>query len=147
MDLKDQIEQDFVAAYKQRDDEKVSVLRMIKSSLKNLEINEKRPVTDEDAQKILKKEIKQRQDSIAQYQNGGRNDLAYKEEKEAKIISGYLPKQLGEAEIRAKLCDIIKKNNFQETKDLGKIIGLAVRELGGAADGSLIAKIAKEELS
>jgi len=146
MTLKEKIDQDFIEAYKNKDTDKVSVLRMLKSAIKNFEINEKHPSSDDDILKVLKKEAKQRRDSIEEYGKAGRPDLIDQEEKELKLLNEYLPAQLSPDEVRIEVEKIVASTGASSISDLGKVMSLAVASLGSKADGAIIAKIAREIL-
>src|SRR5215475_863114 len=101
MGISDQIQKDMVEAMRSRDELRLSTLRMVKSAIKNKEIDKRAPLDDKEAQQVLSTLIKQRRDSIEQFQKGGRQELADKEAAEIKLIEAYLPKALGEEEITA----------------------------------------------
>lgn len=147
MSLIDKINQDFITAYKAKEELNVSVLRMLKSSLKNEEINKKAPLIDEDAIKVLKKEAKQRRDSAAEYHKVGQNTAAENEENELKIIETYLPKQLSEEEIRQIVSEKIEETGAKAMTDMGKVIGPIMAAHGSEVDGATVSKIVKELLS
>ena len=122
-------------------------MRLLKNSIKNFEINNRLEVGDDDTIKILRKEIKQRKESIAEFTKGGRQDLAAKEQAEISIIEKYLPAALSEAETTKIIDSIISNTGASEMKDMGKVIGLAMKQLGSSADGGLISAIVKSRLS
>ncbi|OGD67808.1 aspartyl-tRNA amidotransferase [Candidatus Berkelbacteria bacterium RIFCSPHIGHO2_12_FULL_36_9] len=146
MNLKEKIDSDLVDAIKNKDELKSSVLRMVKASIKNKEIALGKELDDLGGMEIIAKEIKQRKDSIEQFKVGNRSDLAEKEEKEITIISGYLPKQLSEEEVRKIIVEAIFKTNASSTQDMGKVMGMVMPQLKGKADGTLVSKIVKEKL-
>lgn len=146
MDLKTQIEKDFINAYKAKNDEIVSVLRMIKSSIKNLEIAEKKSLIDEDVFRILKKEVKQRQESASEYSKAGRDDLAKKELLENNIIKKYLPDELSDEAIQDFVEQAIVEANATQIKDMGKVIALVMQKSSGAADGARTAAFVRAKL-
>lgn len=147
MNLKQQIEKDFIEAYKAKEENKVSVLRLIKSSIKNTEINEKHELDDEAVMKILKKEIKQREDSISEYEKAGRSELAQKESAEAELIKAYLPEQLSLEETKQIVTDIISELGATNMADMGKVIGQVMQKAGAKVDGSKVSILVKEVLS
>lgn len=146
MNLSDKINQDYISAYKSGEELKVSVLRMVKSSIKNEEISIKEELSDDDIIKVLKKEIKQRKDSAEEYRKADTNDKAEKEESEAKLIESYLPNQLSDEEIRQIIKEMIKETGANDISKMGQIIGAVMAKHGTEADGSIVARIAKEEL-
>jgi len=144
--LQDRIEKDYIEVYKAHNEEKVSVLRMIKSSLQNAEIAKKDKLEDEEVIVILKREVKQRNEASETYRSAGKSDVAEREENEIKIIEEYLPTQLGEDEIRTIVQKVISENKLDKSKT-GQAIGMAMKEYHGQAEGSLVAKIVQEELN
>jgi len=138
------IQKDFKEAFKQKRETEVSVLRMLQSAIKNAEVAKKRQeLTDEEVMKIIKQQIKQHQDSIEQFEEGNREDLVRKEEKELQILQNYLPEQMGEQEIREFVKKIIAET---ELTDFGPIMGKIMAEIKDKADGNLVKKIVEEEL-
>lgn len=146
MTLQEKIEQNLTNAMKEKDELKVSTLRMLKSALKNKEIEKKTALNDDETLQVIQSQIKSRQDSITLYQQGSRPELAEKEQKEIAILKEYLPEQLSEEEIRHKAKEAIQKTGAQEIKDMGKVMAVLMGELKGKADGSTISAIVKEEL-
>lgn len=146
MSVSEKIADDFKIALKTGDKNKLSVLRMIKSAMKNLEIEKKAPLTDEDTQAVLMLFAKRARESIEQFSKAGRTDLVEKEESELSIIQEYLPKQLGEEEIRKIIKDIINEEGAAGPKDLGKVMKPVMARLKGQAEGKLISNIVKEVL-
>lgn len=141
MTLSEQVDKDFIVAYKDKDEVKSSVLRLLKSAIKNEEISRKGPLNDGDAIKIVQREIKQRKDSIEQYEKGGRADLAEKEKNEITILEAYLPAQLTNEDIEA----IVAKATAED-KDFGKIMGKVMGEVAGKADGGRVSQIVRKVL-
>ena len=121
-------------------------LRMFLSEVQRFEIDNKEEVDDSKALQIINKMIKQRNDSISQFKNGGRNDLAEKEEKEVDVLSKYKPAQLSENEITAKVKEAIEQSAASSMQDMGKVMGI-LKPLSGSADMGLVSKIVKDELS
>ena len=145
--LKEKLENDLIEAMKAKDDEKLSVLRMLKSALKNKEIEKKQELEDADVLTLIQSQIKSRRDSVAMYQKGGRDDLAQKEQTEIDLLTLYLPEQMSEDDIRAAVKNAIAQTNASQISDMGKVMGKVMAELKGKADGSMISTIVKEELS
>ena len=146
MDLRDKIKNDLKDAMKSGDNVTRDVLRMLNSDIKNVEIDLKKELADDDVVKIIKRNIKSRKDSIEQYKKGNREDLAVQEEKELKILEKYMPEQMNEEEIRKIVIDIIKKSEASGASDFGKVMGVVMRETKGIADGNVVSRIVKEEL-
>lgn len=125
---------------------KRDTIRLLNSALKQVEVDKRIELSDEEIIKILLNAKKQRLDSIEAYKKANRDDLVQKEEGELEIILQYLPKQLSDEELKAKIEEIIESLNANGIKDLGKVMG-AAKELAKFADGSRISKIAKELLA
>ena len=146
MDLKNKIADDMKTAMKSKDTEKVSVLRMLNSQIKNKQIETKKELSDDEILEIVAKQIKQRQDSIKEYKSGNRNDLVQKEENEIKILKPYLPEQLNDDEIKKIINSVIKQTNAQDMSDMGKVMQEVLAKTKGRADNSKIAQFVKSQL-
>ncbi len=145
--LKDKLKNDLKDAMKTKNTLKRDTIRFLMSALKQVEVDERRELSDEDIVKIIQKSAKQREDSMNQYKNAGRDDLYQKESNELKILKEYLPKQMGDDELKDIIKNIILKTGANSIKDIGKVMGAAIKECSGKADGKRINKIAKEMLS
>ncbi len=149
MNLKEQITSDLKTAMKAGDAVRRDTLRLIDSAIKNVEIEKnKREVglTEEEILEVIARAVKQRQDSIRQFEAGGRPDLAEKEKIELEIIMPYLPAQLSPAEIETVVAEILATSENPTLADLGKIMGQAMAQLKGKADGNLVREIVKSQL-
>ena len=122
-------------------------IRMFLSEVQRFEIDNKEGVDDAKALQIINKMIKQRNDSISQFRDGGRDDLAEKEQKEVDILSKYKPQQLSEEEITSKVVEAIKESGADSMQDIGKVMGLLKSSLAGLADMGIVSKIVKEQLA
>jgi len=142
--LKSQIEESFKKALTERNEAGLSLFRMIKSAIKNKEIELGHELDDTEMTVLLEKEAKQRRDSIEQFKNGGREELAQKEQTELDIIASFLPEKMNEEEIRGIVKQVIGELEGK-TQDFGKIMGVVMAELKGKADGALVQKIVREE--
>lgn len=147
MSIKDQIEQDFIGAYKAREEARVSLLRLLKSAIKNAEIETGKSLSDDDIVKILFKEIKQREDSITEYTKVDRNESAKKEQDEINLIKFYLPSQLDTTEIEKIVDKIIAETKADGLKDMGKVMNQVMSVIGSKANGSAVSAIVKNKLS
>lgn len=147
MNLKERLEQDFIMSYKAKEEMKISVLRMVKSAIKNAEIAEKQPLSEEGITRVLKKEVKQRLDSISEYDKAGRQDLVDKEKNEAEIIKAYLPEELSDSEVNSIIIEAIAEIGAKEMKDIGKVIALVMQKSKGRADGSKVSAVVRSKLS
>ena len=122
-------------------------IRMFLSEVQRYEIDNKEDVDDTKALQIINKMIKQRNDSISQFKEGGRDDLADKEQKEVDILSKYKPQQLSEEEITSKVIEAIKESGAESMQDIGKVMGLLKSSLAGSADMGIVSKIVKDQLA
>jgi uncharacterized protein YqeY len=148
--LRDDINKALTEAMKARNERAVSTLRMVNSTLKNADIEARttgKPLGDAEVLSILQKMIKQRQESVDLYKKGGRDDLVKQEEDEIAIISGYLPKQMSEAEVAAAIDAAIKETGAAGMKDMGKVIGLLRGQYAGQMDMGKASAAVKARLS
>jgi len=130
-----------------KDDLVRDTIRMFLAEVQRFEIDNKEEVDDTKALQIINKMIKQRNDSIAQFKSGGRDDLADKEQQEVDILSKYKPEQLSEEEVTAKVKDAIQDSGASSMQDIGKVMGVLKSSLAGSADMGMVSKIVKDELS
>lgn len=144
MSITENIDTDLKQALKNSEELKLSVLRMLKTALKNAEIAAKGPLSDDDAMKVLNTQAKQRKDAIEQFTKGGRSDLADKEKAELEILEAYLPEKMGEEEVRKVVLDKIGEAGGD--LNLGKIMGMIMKEVGQGADGQMVRQILTQEL-
>ncbi|WP_299040699.1 GatB/YqeY domain-containing protein [uncultured Campylobacter sp.] len=147
MSVKAQILNDIKAAMKAGNSFERDTLRMINSAFKQIEVDERVELDDARIFTILQSEIKRRNESATQYKNGDRDDLAQKELGEIEIISRYLPKQLSDDELNAKISELIAQNSLNGIKDLGILMKLAKDAIGSACDGKRMSEAAKKALS
>lgn len=147
MPLKQQILDDTKTAMKAKEMDKVTTLRFLQSAIKNKEI-EIRPkeLTDDDVIAVLRKSVKQRQDSIEQYNSAGRADLADKEKAELAIIEGYLPQQLSADIIEKYVKEAIAESGASSMKDMGNVMKLVMAKTQGAADNKVVSELVKKSL-
>ena len=122
-------------------------IRMFLSEVQRFEIDNKEEVDDAKALQIINKMIKQRNDSISQFKEGGREDLADKEQQEVEILSKYKPEQLSEEDITEKVKIAIKETGAESMQDIGKVMGVLKLALAGSADMGLVSKIVKDQLA
>jgi uncharacterized protein len=144
-ELKDELKKSMLA----RDTEKTGILRMVISALGYYEIEKGGAgyeATEEDVMEVLRKQVKQRRDSVEQFRAGGREELAAKEEKEIAMIAGYLPAQMGEEEISKLVDEAIASTGASSPQDMGKVMGALMPKTKGKADGGLVSKIVREKL-
>jgi uncharacterized protein YqeY len=150
MPLIDQIQTDITAAMKARDEQRLSCLRMIKTALKNREIEKMAPLDDKEAQQVLSTLIKQRKESVEQFTKGGRQEMADKEAAEIVLIETYLPKAAGEEQIVAGVKAVIAEMGSPTMKDMGAVMKNVMARFSGAGirvDGKVVSEAVKKELA
>jgi uncharacterized protein YqeY len=141
------IEAGMVVAAKGKDKVRLSALRLIKSALHNKEIDARRELKEEEVLQVLSSMVKQRKDSIEQFTNGGRMDLAEKEEKELRVIQEFMPEQMSEEDIEAAIVKAIDEVGAASPRDMGKVMKALMPIVTGKADGKLVSQKVKEKLS
>src|SRR5579872_7223158 len=150
MSLPEQIQKDITAAMKARDEARLSTLRMVKTALKNREIEKMAALDDKEAQQVLATLIKQRKESVEQFLKGGRKEMADKEAAEITLIETYLPKAAGEAEIVAGVKAVIAEMGAPTMKDMGAVMKNTMARFSGAGmrvDGKVVSEVVKRELA
>jgi uncharacterized protein YqeY len=145
--LKEKIEHDLIESMKAHAEEKLSVLRMLKSAVKNVEIAKQKELEEADILQILQGQIKSRRDSVDLYTKGGRPELAEKEESEIKILAEYLPEQISEDEIKNIVAKAVTDLGATGMQDMGKVMGKIMPEVRGKADSTLVSQIVKDSLT
>ena len=144
----ERIQNDLTAAMKEKDELRLSVLRMVKSALKNKEVEKMRPLEDMESLQILQTLVKQRRESIDQFRKGGRKDLAEKEAKEITIIEEYLPAAPSDEEIHRAVEEAISETGADSVKQMGAVIKAARARLEGkAVEGKVLSNRVRERLS
>jgi len=144
--LSEKLSNDYKDALRSGDKGKVSILRMIKAAVKNKEIEKGTSLTDDEIYTIFRMFVKRANESIEQFSKAGRMDLAEKEKEELTIIQNYLPKQLGEDEVKGLIKDAISEVGAAGPKDMGKVMKLVMSKTKGQADGKLVNNLVKEML-
>lgn len=145
--LKIQLQADLKDAMKNKENFKRDTIRFLMSALKQIEVDERKELSDEDVIKIIQKSLKQREDSASAFKEALREDLYEKEINEANILKAYLPTQLDDNELKEIIIKHITQTGATSIKEIGKIMGLVLAECAGVADGKRINAIAKELLS
>jgi uncharacterized protein YqeY len=135
------------AAMRAKDAARLSAVRLILAAIKQREVDERKELTDPDVVSVIEKMIKQRRESIAQYEKAARNDLADAEKFELGVLSGYLPQQMGDAEIAQAVDAAIAEANPAGVKDMGKVMALLKPRLAGKADMAKVSNLVKSRLS
>ncbi|HWY53956.1 MAG TPA: GatB/YqeY domain-containing protein [Terriglobales bacterium] len=150
MSLIEQIQKDITAAMKAREEQRLSTLRMVKTALKNREIDKMAPLDDKEAQQVLSTLIKQRKESVEQFTKGGRQEMADKEAAEITLIEAYMPKAAGENEIVAGVKAVIAEMGSPTMKDMGTVMKNVMARFssaGARVDGKVVSEAVKRELS
>ncbi len=149
MSMIERIQNDITAAMKARDEKRLSTLRMVKTALKNREIEKMAPLDDKESHAVLTTLIKQRKDSVEQFTKGGRQEMADKEAAEIVLIESYLPQAAGEAEVAAGVKAVIAEMGHPTMKEMGAVMKNAMARFSGAGmrvDGKMVSEIVKREL-
>lgn len=147
MSLAQQLTQDMKTALKSGDKERLSVIRMVLASIKKTEIDKRGPLNDEETLQVILREVKQRQDSLSEYEKAGRDDLANKERFELEVLQTYLPEQLSEEEVREIVLETIQAVGASSKADMGKVMGAVLPKVKGKTDGKLVSKLVQEALN
>ena len=145
--LKDRITEDMKAAMRARDSERLSVIRMLLAACKQREVDERIDLDDNAVVGLVDKLIKQRKDSISQFQAAGRADLVAAEQAELAVLQAYLPEQLSSTEIEAAVAAAIAESGATSARDMGKVMGLLKPRLGGRADMGQVSSLIKAHLA
>ena len=145
-DLKTTLQNDLKEAMKNKEAFKRDVIRFQMSALKQIEVDERKELTDEDIIKIIQKSLKQREDAMSSFKDAGRDDLYEKEMAEAEILKSYLPKQLSDEELTIVIQKHISALGITSLKEIGKLMPVVLAECAGVADGKRINVLAKEIL-
>ena len=148
MTIQEKIQSQMSDAMRNKDQLRLSVLRMMKSAIKLKEVEKMKPLDENEVIAVLNTLVKQRKDSVEQFRKGGREELAQKEESEIKIIEEYLPAAASEDEIRKAINEAVQETGAASMKDMGKVMKTALARLAGkSADGSRVSQMVKEKLS
>lgn len=146
MSLLDQLQKDMITAMKAHDKDTLSVVRMLKSAVKTAQIDAGHELSRDEELDVLNHEMKQRKESLADFQKAGRQDLVDKTNAEIKVVAKYLPAQMSEDEVKDVVSSTLKSINATSMKDFGKAMGAVMGKLKGKADGKLVNKLVKAEL-
>jgi uncharacterized protein YqeY len=147
MSLNAKIKADIKDAMRAKEVQKRDTLRNIQAAVKDIEVNQRRDVTDADVEAILMKYAKQREDAMAQFKEAGREDLVEKEAAELVIVKSYLPEPMSDEELETILKEIVASTGAESMKDMGKVMGAAKKEIGSRADGGRINVCVKKLLA
>ena len=141
MTLKEKLQEDLKTAMKNKDTVRLSVIRLAKAAVMNLEIARGHQLSDEEVIEVLAKELKQRNDSLVEFEKAGRKDLVENLQKEIQIVQEYLPAQLSEAEVRKLIEEVIVEVGASSKKDMNKVMPVLMPKIKGRADGKLVNQI------
>jgi len=144
MSLLDRLTEELKEALRAGNHTKLSVIRLLKSSIKNREIEKMAPLTDEEVIGIIMTALKQRRESIEQFQKGGREDLVQKEKSELEVLQTFLPQQLSEEELVSEVQAVIREVGASSPKDMGKVMKIAMVRVRGRAEGARVSSLVKE---
>ena len=147
MALKAQITEDMKAAMRAKETARLGTIRLLLAAMKQREVDERIELTDADVMGIIEKMIKQRRESIVQYEKGGRADLADAEKFEVGVLSGYLPQQMTEAEVAAEVDSAMAATGAKAMPDMGKVMAILKPKLAGRADLAKVSALVKSRLS
>lgn len=145
--IKGKIQEDMKSAMRNQEKDRLGAIRLILAAIKQREVDERIELTDEHVLAILDKMLKQRRESIAQYEAANRQDLAQKEHDEVRLIQEYLPSQLSTAEIESLIEEAIKETGANSARDMGKVMSILKPKVQGRADVAAVSNIVKERLS
>jgi len=145
--LKKKMDQEMILAAKAKDKIRLSALRMLKSGLHNREIDLKRELNEAEFLQLLSVMVKQRKDSIEQFEKGGRTDLVEKEETELKVIQEFMPTPMSETELDAMIAEAIRETGAASVRDMGKVMATLMSKVTGKADGKMVGEKVKALLS
>jgi uncharacterized protein YqeY len=147
MTLKERITEDMKAALRAKETARLSSVRLLLAAIKQREVDERIELTDADVVAVIDKMLKQRRDSIVQYEAGGRQDLADVEKFEVQVLTAYMPQAVGQAEIEAAITDAIAAAGAKSVQDMGKVMAALKPKLSGRADMAKVSALVKTKLS
>ncbi|AEI42659.1 GatB/YqeY domain-containing protein [Paenibacillus mucilaginosus] len=147
MSLSDRLNDDMKLAMKSQDKFKLSVIRMVRSAIKNIEIDTRKTLDDQEVLDVLNREIKQRKDSLQEFEKAGRDDLAESLKAEVAILMDYMPQQLSDEEVKAIVQQTIQEVGASSKADMGKVMGALMPKVKGRADGKVVNNFVQQLLS
>lgn len=147
MDLKTQITEDMKTAMRARDAQRLAAVRLVLAAIKQKEVDERKDLTDQDVISVVEKMIKQRRESISQFEKAARDDLAEVEKFELGVLQAYMPQSLSEAEVEAAVAAALAESGAQGVRDMGKVMSVLKSKIAGRADMSVVSAIVKARLS
>jgi uncharacterized protein YqeY len=147
MSLKKTIAEQLADATKARDAVRMNTLRMLRAAIKNREVELRAELEEEEILRVIGTQIKQRRESVRQYEDAGRGDLAAKETEELTILMSFMPEQMSEEMVNNAVVAIIQELGAKDMKDMGRVMKAAMAKFAGSADGKMVNEIVKRELS
>ena len=147
MSLKEQLKEDLKTAMREKEVVKRDSIRAINTMIKQIEVDERRELDDEEVIKLIQRGIKQREEAISQYKTASREDLVQKEQEQVDVFMLYLPAQLSDEELENGMKEIITQTGANSMKDMGKVMGVATKTFAGVADGKRINEMVKKLLA
>lgn len=147
MSLLQQLKTDMITAMKNRDKETLGVVRMLKASVQNAQIEAGHDLTPDEEVAVMSREYKQRKESLAEFEKAGRQDLVDKTNNELKVVEKYMPKQLSAADVEQVVKETVQQVNAGSMKDFGKVMGAVMPKVKGQADGKVVNQTVKKILS
>ena len=147
MSLKEQLKEDLKTAMRDKEVVKRDSIRTINTMIKQVEVDERREIDDEEVIKLIQRGIKQREEAITQYKAASRDDLVSKEQEQIDVFMLYLPEQISEEELESGMKEIIAQTAALSMKDMGKVMGIATKKFAGVADGKRINEMVKKLLA
>lgn len=147
MTLKETLSEDMKAAMRAKDSEKLATIRLINAAIKQREVDERIELGDDQVLSVIEKMIKQRKDSITQFEAGGRQDLADKEKSEITVLAAYMPAQMSEAEVQAEVSAAVTQAGANGPQDMGKVMAVLKPKLAGRADMTAVSALVKAALT
>jgi len=143
MTLKETLSEDMKTAMRAKDSEKLATIRLINAAIKQREVDERIELGDDQVLSVIEKMIKQRKDSITQFEAGGRQDLADKEKSEIAVLAAYMPAQMSEAEVQAEVASAVTQTGASGPQDMGKVMAVLKPKLAGRADMTAVSALVK----
>jgi len=147
MTLKETLSEDMKTAMRAKDSEKLATIRLINAAIKQREVDERIELGDDQVLSVIEKMIKQRKDSITQFEAGGRQDLADKEKSEITVLAAYMPAQMSEAEVQAEVATAVTQAGASGPQDMGKVMAVLKPKLAGRADMTAVSALVKAALT
>lgn len=144
--LKEKLLEDMKTVMKNKEKQRLSVIRMARAAIKNVEIEKRKDLEDDEVIEVLAREVKQRRDSIKEYKKAGKDNVIEEINKEIEILTNYLPEQLSKEELEKKVDEVIYELGASTIQDIGRVMGAIMPRIRGRADGSLVNAIVREKL-